>query len=91
MIISVPCENVDYIEKLKKQGFKEIQSRVRNKNMTTLTDVEVGPFFLVDENRLPFKKNVNDYYDNSKKQCIYCNGYFHWRSISAHIRKIHLK
>jgi hypothetical protein len=91
MLISISSDNIEYIEKLKLEGFKEIQSRVRNKNMTTLTNIEVGPFFLVDKNRLPFKKNVNDYYDNSKKQCIHCNDYFHWRSLSAHIRKIHLK
>ena len=53
MIIQISKDNIEYIEKLKLEGFKEIQSRVRNKNIVTLTDVEVDKFFLVDKNRLP--------------------------------------
>lgn len=91
MLITISKDNTDYIQKLKEKGFKQIESKRRNKNMITFTDVQVNKDVLVDNERMPFKTFYPTYFSNDYRECHHCHKIFNTRSIQQHIRKIHLK
>ena len=91
MLITISKENKQYIEQLKLKGFKQIESKIRNKNMITFTDVEATKDVLVDNERRPFKTFYPCYSSDNYRQCHHCQKILHWRYIQQHIRNIHLK
>jgi len=91
MLITISKDNKQYIEQLKEKGFKQIESKRRNKNMITFTDVEVNKDVLVDTERISFKTFYPTYFSNDYRECHHCHKIFNTRSIQQHIRKIHLK
>jgi len=91
MIITISKDNIDYIQKLKEKGFKQIESKRRNKNMITLTDVEVSDNVLVKSERRPFRIFYPNYSSDTYRECHHCNKLYYWKSLAQHIRNIHLK
>ena len=91
MIIQISSENVNYIQKLKEKGFKQIISKRRNKNILCFTDVEVINDVLVDSERREFKTFYPCYSSDDYRQCHHCHKILHWRYIQRHIRNTHLK
>jgi hypothetical protein len=91
MLITISKDNTDYIQKLKEKGFKQIESKRRNKNMITFTDVQVNKDVLVDNERKSFKTFYPNFFSDDYRECHHCHKIFNTRSIQQHIRKIHLK
>lgn len=91
MIITISNENKQYINQLKEKGFKQIESKRWNKNMITLTDVEVNDNVLVKSERRPFRIFYPNYSCDTYRECHNCRKTYHWKSLAQHIRNIHLK
>jgi hypothetical protein len=91
MRIEISSENVNYIQQLKERGFKQIISKRRNKNILCFTDVEVNDNVLVKSERRPFKTFYPNYSSDTYRECHHCNKLYYWKSLSQHIRNIHLK
>jgi hypothetical protein len=91
MKIEISKDNKQYIEQLKERGFKEIHNKTRNKNMITLTDVDVSDHVLVESERRPFKTFYPNYSCDTYRECHHCHKLYYWKSLAQHIRNIHLK
>ena len=91
MKIEISKDNKQYIEQLKERGFKEIHNKTRNKNMITLTDVDVSDHVLVKSERRPFRIFYPNYSSDTYRKCHHCNKLYYWKSLAQHIRSIHLK
>ena len=91
MLITISKDNKQYIEELKKKGFKQIISKRRNKNILCFTDVEVNDHVLVDSERREFKTFYPNYFSDDYRECHHCHKIFNSRYIQQHIRNIHLK
>ena len=75
MYIHISKENSAYINQLKLQGYKEVQTKI--KGFVTLSNVETIEI-------PPYKKIYT-----TPVECIHCNKQFHRNSLTAHIRRKH--
>lgn len=75
MYIHISKENSAYINKLKLEGYKEVQPQI--KGLITLSNIETIEVH-------PYKKIYT-----TPVECTYCNKLFHRNSLSIHIRRKH--